>query len=147
VLSEAFNSEMENKSSGEGFGEEYGVGDEGKAVRPAIKVGVYTESVRLFRIGNEYTEHKVRRLVLGSNGHCFACIDQPEDGYEELTNMDLAGAWSDTGLKQAGDAVVKMHDNCGTHFMIPVASRPEPIQPDDELRLARICTSCQSRSA
>jgi hypothetical protein len=115
--------------------------------RQPIAPGVYTESVRLFRSGEEYTGHIVRRLILGANGQAFARIDQPGDFPGQWENMDLASAWSDTGKLQMGDAVVRLHDNCGTHFMIPTTAVPAATLPADETALTRLFDRASARSS
>ena len=114
--------------------------------RAAVSPGVYTTSIRLFRCGEEYTEHRVLRLILGKNGSAYARIDQPgRSGIWE--SMNLAGPWSDTGKMQAGDAVIKLHDSCATHFMLPTGAHPTPLSPEEEALVAGIRSNSTAQAA
>ncbi len=104
--------------------------------RTAIKPGVYTDaaSLRLFRAGQEYTQHRVSRLIIGECGHAFGQIEQPfERGFAhgQWEDMSLAGQWSETEQLQEGYVVIKLLDNSGTNFMIPSTAIPERFSPDD----------------
>ena len=103
------------------------------AKRKAIKPGVYTDadSLRLFRAGEEYTQHRVSRLIIGECGHAFGQIEQPCERPGQWEDMSLAGQWSETEQLQEGYVVIKLLDNSGTNFMIPSTAIPECFSPDD----------------
>jgi hypothetical protein len=104
------------------------------AQRKAIKPGVYTdaESLRLFRAGEEYTQHRVSRLIIGESGHAFAQIEKLcERGSGQWEDMSLAGQWSESEQLQEGCVIIKLLDDSGTTFMIPSTTIPERFSPDD----------------
>jgi hypothetical protein len=103
------------------------------AQRKAIKPGVYTdaESLRLFRAGEEYTQHRVSRLIIGESGHAFAQIEQPCERPGQWEDTSLAGQWSESEQLQEGYVIIKLLDDSGTNFMIPSTAIPQRFSPDD----------------